>query len=70
MIIDTTQIEVDQYAIAEDLVEEIKKEIDRLKELSAAVVLDMMGILGVEFCIGDGASRAFLESGLDSLETK
>lgn len=62
--------EVDQYQMAEDLVEEIMKEIDRLKELSPALVLDMMGILGIEFTVGDEASRAFLESGLDSLETK
>jgi hypothetical protein len=35
-------------------------DIEELDELTPALLLDMMGVIGVEFAVGDKASQAFI----------
>jgi hypothetical protein len=52
--------EIKQWETAESVIEEIKRDIASLDELSPALLLDMMGVIGVEFSVGDKASQAFI----------
>ena len=49
-----------QWEIAEVVITEVKKDIDSIEDLSPALLLDMMGVVGVEFAVGEGASLAFI----------
>ena len=51
-----------QYNAATDLIREIRSDIDTLDELDPQFILDMLGVLGLEFKIGEAASIAFIES--------
>ena len=51
-----------QYKAASDLILEIRSDIDTLDELDPQFILDMLGVLGLEFKVGEAASIAFIES--------
>ena len=51
-----------QYNAASDLIHEIRSDIDTLDELDPQFILDMLGVLGLEFKVGEAASIAFIES--------
>jgi hypothetical protein len=52
--------EMKQWETAEAVIAEMKQDIDSIDELSPALLLDMMGVIGVEFAVGDKASQAFI----------
>jgi len=53
-------INMDQEKIANQIVNEINATITDLEELTASVILDVMGIVGVEFVGGNGGSHTFM----------
>lgn len=55
-------MEINQIEQAKNLIEEIKKDIEKLEELTPSFLLDMMGVLGLEFAQGNAASEAFIMS--------
>lgn len=48
------------YIFAERLIEEINSDIDSLSELDPLLILDLMGIIGIEFAVGNAASDEYL----------
>lgn len=50
-----------QIETAKSLIEEINSDIDELDELDYVFLLDMMGVLGIEFAVGTKASESFIE---------
>lgn len=53
-------INLDQEKVANQIVNEINATITDLEELTASVILDVMGIVGVEFVGGNGGSHTFM----------
>ena len=51
-----------QYEMANAIIEEVNKDIAELEELTADFLLDMMGVCGIEFAVGDKASLAFINA--------
>jgi hypothetical protein len=51
-----------QHEIAEAVITEMNKDIEDLTEVTPDFLLDMMGVLGVEFSVGEKASLAFITS--------
>ena len=51
-----------QYEMAEAVISEMKKDIEELEELTADFLLDMMGVCGMEFAVGEKASLAFINA--------
>jgi len=56
-----TQQEFPNYHIANDLIKEIKKDISTLQELDPLFLLDMMGVLGIQFIQGNDSSTEFIK---------
>lgn len=53
---------MNQNEQAQNLIDEINKDIAELEELTPEFLLDMMGVLGLEFSQGNAASEAFVFS--------
>jgi len=51
-----------QYEMAEAVISEVKKDISDISELTADLLLDMMGVCGIELAVGDKASLAFINA--------
>ena len=49
------------YHLAHELVLEIKKDIDRLKDLDALFLIDMMAVLGIQFTQGTDCSTEYMK---------
>lgn len=56
-----TQEEFPNYHIANQLIKEIKSDISNLKELDPLFLLDMMGILGIQFVQGNESSTEYIK---------
>jgi hypothetical protein len=52
--------EIKQWETAEAVIAEMLSDIEELNELTPALLLDMMGVIGVEFAVGNKASQAFI----------
>ncbi len=52
--------EIKQWETAEAIIAEMLCDIEDLDELTSALLLDMMGVVGVEFAVGNKASQAFI----------
>lgn len=50
-----------QYNTAAALINEIKADISRLSDLDPLFILDLMGILGIQFAEGTDASKEYFE---------
>jgi hypothetical protein len=51
-----------QYEMAEAIISEVKKDISDISELTADLLLDMMGVCGFELAVGEKASLAFINA--------
>jgi hypothetical protein len=49
-----------QLKVASALVSEILSDVEDAEEITPELILDMMGVIGVEFSIGDKASLEFI----------
>jgi hypothetical protein len=51
-----------QYENAQELITQIKSDIDTLDELDTTLLLDLLGVIGVQLIKGSAASAAYLDS--------
>mgnify|MGYP006268297901 CR=1 FL=1 len=55
------QKEFPNYYIADQLIKEIKSDISTLEDLDPLFLLDMMGVLGIQFVEGNNSSNEYIK---------
>lgn len=53
--------EFPNYYLADELITQIKADIDRLKDLDPLFLLDMMAIVGIQFTQGSDCSTEYIK---------